>query len=47
MDIRLTQQYLAFPDTRFGIRVNNERFHVGGNKVIIDSNYLIIDDEKE
>ena len=44
----LAGRYVPFPDNIFGIWRDAERFHIGNesNKVIIDGNDLIINDEK-
>jgi hypothetical protein len=44
----LPRKYLPFPDNKFGIRVVEENFYIGGkdNKVVIEGNDLIIDNER-
>ena len=42
----LPRKYLPFPDDKFGIWYDDENFCIGSNKITIDSNDIIIGDEK-
>jgi len=42
----LPEKYLPLSDNKFGIWYHESGFHIGGNKVIIDGDDLVIDDEK-
>ena len=43
----LAGRYLRFPGNKFGIWTDEENFYIGNNnKVIIDGNDLIINDER-